>query len=302
MALSIKEFISLAEARLSEIYQTDERSSVIRFLLEETLNLSPTEYLFYDKDTLLSSEVSERLEAYLTRLQGSEPLQHILGYAYFLDLKLAVSPSVLIPRPETEELISIIAKDLRAQPSKRRKALDLGTGSGCIPLGLASQLGNDFFERIDALDISPEALKVAQYNIEQYGYSTLVHLRQADLFQLGKCPSEAPYDLIISNPPYIHPREAEEMTEQVLAWEPHLALFALEDNPILYYEVIAWLVAEGWLASGGRLYLELNPLYAELTLRRITDIIGQEHISEAELIRDLSGKQRFIRLVYQAKT
>lgn len=295
--ITIKTFLSNGIERLQAHYEASEAKAVLYQLLIELLGISQTDLLLLDKDTALSADQELRLDAWMQRLSEGEPLQYVLGYAYFFDQRLDVAPGVLIPRPETEELVYLIKQELsRRQTPHPLRILDIGTGSACIPVGLATQIGPQMLGSIDAIDISPEALAIARINIERIATKVPITLLEADVFALDTPRVGGGYDIIVSNPPYIHPDEAEAMSVQVLDWEPNGALFAPADRPTIYYDAIAELAVRGWLRAGGMIWLEINPQYAELTLSRMCSIIGQSRLSEARLMADLSGKQRFIYL------
>lgn len=301
--ITVKRFISDSTALLSRLYDTTEARCITTLLLETYLGLSSAELLVYDKDTVLSSDKADKLSRARERLLEGEPLQYILGLAHFFDLKLYVAPGVLIPRPETEELVYLIKQDLMSEALRGLRVLDIGTGSACIPCGLATQMPEGYIESIEAIDLSPEALRIAAVNVRQIEErypKPPIQLYEQDLFaDWSDNPTLGGYDLIVSNPPYIHPQEAEQMTSQVLDWEPSCALFTPADKPTRYYDRIAELAtSRQMLRPQGRLYLELNPLYAELTLGRMTAILQEyRSIQTAELLHDLSQKQRFARIV-----
>lgn len=293
--ISIKSFLTLYLGQLSLRYDESEAKAMLHYLLRERLQLGYTELLLLDKDTALSSEDEEILCQQAERLLRGESLQYILGYAYFFDQRLLVSPAVLIPRPETEELVELVRYDIeQTEEIQALQILDIGTGSACIPVGLATQIGSKHIRRIDAIDLSPEALRIAQQNTAKHRELFGMNLYEADLFELSSPFVPGGYDVLISNPPYIHPNESVDMSESVLQWEPSLALFAPSEAPTIYYDAIATLVGKSWLRAGGRIYLELNPLYATLTLNRMKAIIGEERIASIELRKDLSGKERFL--------
>ncbi|MDO4692489.1 MAG: HemK/PrmC family methyltransferase [Porphyromonadaceae bacterium] len=288
---TIREFRLSAIRRLEPLYELGEAQAIVRILLEDCLQISHTSLLMIDKDTLLSAQSLATLEAQLDRLVEREPLQYVLGYTHFYGARIKVASGVLIPRPETEELVELIIS--REEGQERWRVLDVGTGSACIPCALASAWGRRLVA--DCMEYSGEALPTARRNLEDCEQTTGAELRlmPRDLFTCHSDMPESPYDLIVSNPPYIHPEEAEQMTSQVLGYEPSTALFAPEHNPIIYYEEIARLASSGWLALGGRLYMELNPLYADQTRDSISEILGTR-LERIELLSDLSGKKRFL--------
>lgn len=297
---TIREFWLALHRALSAAYEEGEVRAIGRILLEEALALPHTTVLTMDKDTLLSVQNADALSAQIRRLAQGEPLQYVLGHTIFYGCRIEVAPGVLIPRPETEELIELmVQRSPIAEGGGTRRLLDVGTGSGCIPCALASVWGRML--EADALDYSPEALAIAQGNLQKHSAQTGARLSavHANLFDCTRQTPSEPYDIIVSNPPYIHPDEAEQMTEQVLRHEPSTALFAPKDNPIAYYEAIALLAARGWLKPMGEIYLELNPLYADRTMQTMRSLLG-ERLSSSEVICDLSGKRRMAHLKMKA--
>ena len=287
---TIHAYYTAAAEVLSPLYERSEAREIARRLLEDALGYSRSQLLVADKDTLLPPHCRERLSQQLQALGSGRPLQYVLGYAPFLQHSLYVAPGVLIPRPETEE----------AARAGYRSFVDIGTGSGCIAYALAAGLPE--LEGAYALELSEEALQVAARNFDALRASTgrSVQLYRDDLFRLVESAEGAlprGLDLIVSNPPYIHPEEAAAMSPQVLEHEPHLALFAPETSPIAYYLALARLVQQGYLRPGGSLWVELNPRYAEETLEAMRRIVGPEACT-AELLSDLSGKLRFVHLRY----
>lgn len=294
---TLNQYYTYGQTVLTPLYTRTEVRLVLRRLLAEALALSDTEVLLLNGNIDITNEVATKLGLWLSRLSAGEPLQYILGYTYFYGERIAVAPGVLIPRPETEELVELIvnAYTAHSQPSPLR-VLDVGTGSGCIPCALAVAWGEAL--AAEAWDISTVALSIAEDNFALYQGQTgaKLRLRQQDLFAVkGGQPSEQ-FNIIVSNPPYIHPDEANEMEGSVLNYEPSLALFAPKENPIVYYEALARLATLGYLAQGGRIYVELNPLYAKATLERMCAIVD-ERLHSARLIIDLSGKERFAELI-----
>lgn len=279
---------------LSSLYDSGEARAIGCQLLEHVLRCSRTQLLMLGKDTLLSPEQEESLSMALGRLAQGEPLQYILGRAAFLDFELQVSSGVLIPRPETEELVLLALESLRSRAYPQPRILDVGTGSGCIAYSIAAHMDAE----VVALELSPEAQVVAETNFaslyEHIGRQ--VRLLPADVLQLclKPCTSE-PYNLIISNPPYIHPQEAVDMTIQVLEHEPSMALFAPEHDPLAFYKALAYLAQNGWLAPQGEIWAEINPLFAEEILREMCAILTK-YQHTAWVHRDMSGRERFIHI------
>ncbi|HQQ93651.1 MAG TPA: peptide chain release factor N(5)-glutamine methyltransferase [Bacteroidia bacterium] len=217
------------------------------------------------------------------KLNESIPIQYILGKAWFMDLQLDVNASVLIPRPETEELCALILGENKGALS----ILDIGCGSGCIPIALKKNLPES---DICACDISREALDLAKKNAGRYHLD--IYFIQCNILD-EKSASEKfrePFDVIVSNPPYILHSEKNLMEKQVLDHEPHQALFVEGEDPILFYRKIISLCQNN-LKPGGRLYFELNPLSAGTVQ---TFAMDSGLFAKVQLINDMSGKQRFL--------
>lgn len=214
------------------------------------------------------------------RLKSGEPVQYITGIADFYGLQLKVSPAVLIPRPETEELVELILEDHPDGESLR--VLDVGTGSGCIPLALKSQRPN---WQLTGLDVSTEALKVARENDRQQGAE--IDWLESDF--LEEKPAGT-FNIIVSNPPYITPSEKEKMSTSTLQHEPELALFVPEEDPLLFYRQIGEFAINA-LAPGGSLYFELN----EFNYSETGALMKQLGFREVMARQDLQGKYRMLR-------
>ncbi|MDO4707267.1 MAG: HemK/PrmC family methyltransferase [Porphyromonadaceae bacterium] len=292
---SIAQYYAYGQRLLCPTYSLDEVRLILRQLLAEALDLCDTEVLLLDGERRLIPEHRTQLMQWLERLALGEPLQYVLGYTHFYGEPICVVPGVLIPRPETEELVEMIVASIPTTSSATVQVLDVGTGSGCIPCSLAVAWGERL--RAEAWDISEEALGVAKDNFATFAQRTGAKL-EAQLMDLFAAPSPwryEPFDIIVSNPPYIHPSEATEMAPNVLEYEPHLALFAPETDPIAYYDALASLITKGYLAPNGQMYVEINPLYALETLERMSHIVGEE-LGSARIVTDLSGKERFIHL------
>ncbi|MGB3467190.1 MAG: peptide chain release factor N(5)-glutamine methyltransferase [Cyclobacteriaceae bacterium] len=264
--------------KLAMNYPPDEAEALARVLLRE--------YLTADRAKLMINEeldIDESLHLLLTdavkRLASHEPVQHILGYAHFYGRDFIVNENVLIPRPETEELV-----DLIIQRFKRRQnldILDIGTGSGCIPVTLKKELPSCL---LTGVDVSAGALKVAKANAKNHHAE--VDFTELDI--LSEIPNGT-YDIVISNPPYITDSERSDMERNVLEHEPGLALFVPDADPLLFYRRIAALCGQ-ILRPGGSLFFEISEYYGEET-RSLFKSYG---FSSVELIKDLNGKDRIL--------
>ena len=261
--------------RLENIYGEGEAKAIARMVYEVRYGLSMSDLLMGRDADIPPTE----LEEIVSRLEQCEPVQYVLGQADFCGHTFMVNRHVLIPRPETEELIRLIAN---TQPSANN-ILDIGTGSGCIAITLAAMFPK---AKVTAWDISEEALKVANENAKRTHVS--VSFEQVDVLKHPTFSNN--YDLIVSNPPYICHQERKAMEHNVLDYEPHTALFVPDSDPLLFYRAIADLALHA-LTPMGWLYFEINPVYAEPLRQLLTDK-GYRHIDIQE---DQYGKQRMIR-------
>lgn len=231
--------------------------------------------------TTLEPESLSRINSICQRVIAGEPLQYVLGYAYFAGLKIMVTPAVLIPRPETAQLVDMIVD---ADNISDLSVLDICTGSGCIALALARRLR---FPHITAVDISPTALQVARDNAKAFNAG--IDIQQADALNMPSSLS-GPYDIIVSNPPYIARYERSDMDRRVLDHEPALALFVPDSDPLEFYRSIGKYAMEA-LAPGGTLYFEINPLFVE----QLKKMLSTQGWTDVEIIRDFTGRNRFAR-------
>ena len=270
--------------RLTPLYETSEAKAIIRWVLEVRFSLSMADILCGKVNELPANDQKD-LETILQRLEKGEPVQYIIGVADFCGRQFHVAPGVLIPRPETEELCRWIVEE----SGDRTCILDIGTGSGCIAVTLALEMPE---AKVTAWDISDEALLVAQKNAQTVGAD--VRFEHHDILHISpdSCllTPDSCYDLIVSNPPYIQPKESDGMAKNVLNYEPHQALFAPEGQPIIFYQRIgdyAW----QHLKQGGALYFELNPL----TANEVSDYLKCLGFSEIGIRQDQFFKQRFLK-------
>lgn len=237
--------------------------------------------LLVDADKELGEVRVEAVKNIVARLLKHEPLQYILGYEEFMGLRINVNPSVLIPRPETQELVNIIID--REAKATDLSVLDAGTGSGAIAVALSRNLR---FASVTAIDNSDAALAVARGNAERL--RTPVTFVNADILSLTSLPGE-PFDIIVSNPPYVLDSERAEMSANVLGHEPSAALFVPDSDPLRFYLALARYAAAGGLKPGGRLYFECNPLTIDALASRL-----ESDFDEVDTVRDSFGRQRFI--------
>ena len=265
---------------LKGYYPDSEALALAKMLLVEVFGFSSLE-LYGGKDKEFSEKHRSVLTEMIRRLQKNEPIQYIIGIESFFGLTFEVNPNVLIPRPETQELVSWIIGDYQSDESIR--ILDIGTGSGCIPISLAKQLSK---AEVESWDISEGALEVASRNCERNGVKVL--LRQKDV--LKAAPEGNLYDVIVSNPPYITNKEKTDMEANVLDWEPSLALFVPDEDPLLFYRKIAQLGCD-MLKEGGSLYFEINRAYGEETVLMLKEL----GYAQIELKKDSWGNDRMIK-------
>lgn len=267
---------------LKGIFSPSELEYVRRALCVELLGIKEISY-FTGEVVRLSSGMRHRLDDALLKLSSGEPLQYVLGKTPMCGLTFQVDRRVLIPRPETSEFVERIASDLKRK--KTGRLLDIGTGSGCIAIVL-SHLLPDWI--IEGWDVSQDALELAESNNRLNG--TGVTFRMVDILgDMAEKDIEG-YDVIVSNPPYIAESESTEMERTVLDYEPHAALFVPDDDPLLFYRVIAGFGLEH-LQPDGALYFEINPLYAD----EMVPMLKFKGYRKVELCDDISGRPRFIK-------
>lgn len=262
---------------LSPLLGPGEATSVARLVLEDLFGYRRGSF-----PRQLSQE--EQILAWTTinRLKAGEPVQYVTGIADFYGLQLRVTPEVLIPRPETEELVEWILEE--TAPGQELKVMDIGTGSGCIALALKHKRPE---WTIEGYDISAEALVVARQNAERLELELVFH--QVDVLNPDKGPSAGSYDIIVSNPPYIPPSEKGQMGASTLAHEPGVALFVPEEDALLFYRVIAQ-KATKTLAAGGHLFFETN----EFNNEQVVDLLKGLGFVNVEPRQDMRGKWRMV--------
>ena len=269
---------------LQTLYDTGEAKAIARMVYEVRYGLTLSDLLMGRDNEVPPQE----LEQIALRLEQQEPVQYVLGKAMFCNRSLMVNEHVLIPRPETEELCRWVSLPLPSPKGEGAKILDIGTGSGCIAITLAEMYPE---AEVTAWDISAEALQVAEENARRtgvhvsFGLVDARHLTSDILHQ-----TSGVFDIIVSNPPYICNKERMMMEQNVLDYEPHMALFVPDDDPLLFYRSIAT-YGQTALKEGGWLYFEMNPLYAD-DLRQMLCLMSYHDI---ETKKDQYGKQRMIK-------
>ena len=270
--------VSHIRRALQESYSVQEAANLSRIVCCEMLGQTTIDY-YLGKDIILSSKEMQKLNGILARLLNFEPIQYIQGTARFLERSYHVAPGVLVPRPETEELVEVMLREI---PSDAR-ILDIGTGSGCIAISLSKAFPN---AKVTAWDVSEDALCIARRNNDDL-QASVCFVKQDVLAWRGdggQC-----YDVIVSNPPYITESEKQEMERNVLDWEPFSALFVPNNDPLLFYRRIGEL-GRMMLVDGGRLYFEINRAYGEATAMMLC---GQGYTG-IRILKDISGNDRFV--------
>lgn len=257
-----------------------EAEGCVRAILEDVAGYSKTDTVLH-ADRVLEDFTVSRLMDMVARVADDEPVQYVTGVAHFCGLTLKVTPDVLIPRPETEGLVDIITDGWRGRSDLR--VLDLCTGSGCIAIALARALP---FASVTAVDLSAGALAVARDNAGSTGAK--VEFVQADVFDSSRMPV-GQFDIIVSNPPYVADSERDSMEHRVLLYEPPMALFVPDTDPLRFYRPIAAYAAQA-LRPGGILYLEINSMYAE----EVQACVRDAGLEDVHCERDFCGRERYV--------
>lgn len=284
--MKLGEIKRLYQNELEALYPLEEIKTFFNWLCEAYLQLKPFQ-IQQDLDLVIEANSLLKFQSALNALKVEKPIQYILGSAHFYGMEFMVNEHTLIPRPETEELVSWILKDV--SKSDNLNILDIGTGTGCIPIAIAKNLPN---ARVYALDVSVEALKIAKRNAESNNvkvtFSEVDILKCSDLSIIF--PEVSRFDVIVSNPPYVRNLEKKEMNTNVLAYEPETALFVADDNALLFYEIIAALASSN-LKEGGKLYFEINQYLG----KEMLELMEKYKFSNNQLKKDLFGNNRMMK-------
>ncbi|UII27965.1 peptide chain release factor N(5)-glutamine methyltransferase [Fulvivirga maritima] len=267
----------ISEVKVEE--SLEEISSIAHIILEHVFDINRTEIIL-DRSVNFSKAREKELNRILKRLNDNEPIQYIIGESDFYGRTYTVGPGILIPRSETEELIQLV---LSENKGKKIRFLDIGTGSGCIPITIAKELKG---ARASAIDFDPRVIKVARKNAERHEAAVeflLIDILKEPIPLTG-------LDVIISNPPYVLESEKAQMKPNVLEYEPERALFVKDDDPLLFYRRIAELAKQA-LKEGGTLYFEINEKYGE-EVKMLLEVMDYTHV---EVVKDIYGKDRIVR-------
>lgn len=281
--MTFKNYHTFFKSELSSLFDAMEIDSFFYLILEKLHDLKRLD-LALNPTLSLNSADEKKWELILSDLKLQKPIQYILGETEFYGVKLKVNEHTLIPRPETEELVDWILKDLKLDAAKN-KILDIGTGSGCIPISIKT---NNPLLEVHALDVSEDALQVAKSNAQLNEVD--IHFLHQNILETISFPES--YDVIVSNPPYVRNLEKAEMAKNVLDFEPALALFVFDENPLLFYEKIASLAWEN-LNSNGFLYFEINQYLGQ----EMIDLLSNKGFQSIELRKDIYGNDRMMKAV-----
>lgn len=280
MTISKIKFILLKELEASHSQLAI--NTIFNCLMEKHLNLSPTK-VSLKFHSIIEKNILKDIKNNIELIKQGRPYQYVIGYTWFYNLKIMVNEAVLIPRPETEELVDWVIKDYT--PSQHNlDILDIGTGSGCIALALKANLNTN----VSAVDISETALNVARQNAEINDIS--IHFELFDVLSYLPSNESEMYDVIVSNPPYISLNEKPLMDKLVTDFEPEVALFTPNENPLIFYEQVARF-ARQYLKTEGSLYFELNENFAE----EIKILVQKFGFKNTVIKKDLQGKQRMLK-------
>lgn len=280
--MTIQTAFTYITGAISELYDEREAANIAHIIMEYLTGMSKLDRIVH-KTKILSPDQKQRLKEAIEALQRHEPVQYITGSSWFYGMELLVNKNVLIPRPETEELVEWMVQD--AAHRHRLHLLDIGTGSGCIPLALKKSLPD---AQVSAIDVSEGALEVARSNAARQRLEVnFLHMDALNPEQLATLPE---FDMIVSNPPYITQSEQQSMQELVWGFEPSLALFVPDHDALLFYRHIS-VMAQSRLVPGGALYFEIN----EALGKEVVALMEELGFKEVILKQDMFGKDRMVK-------
>ena len=269
---------------LSEFYSNREIDTFFKILIDFYFDWKST-FIGLNPNYVLDSNQLQKLKFALAELELGKPIQYVTNQAFFLNNDFYVNDSVLIPRPETEELVKWVLDDINEYKITSPHLMDIGTGSGCIPISLA-KANREI--KLTAIDLSKEALIIAKKNASKH--KVKIDFVQEDIQSLSHL--NRTFDIIVSNPPYIHPDEKKDILPNVLNHEPHMALFTPNNDPVYFYRLIINFASKVLKSLGG-LYLEINPKFLEL----LKSNFSSRNFSEVEVRNDIFGKPRMLKVI-----
>ena len=287
--MTLNEVRTVLTKELKNVYETDELRNIIELVVEHITNMSRAEQV-KNKVPYLTCTQLEDLDAITERLKKNEPVQYVLGEAWFAGMKFKVNKNVLIPRPETEELVDWIVKESqKLNPEsfrdKSQNIIDIGTGSGCIPIAIKKKLPE---ANVSAIDVCSEALFIATENAVEL--NTEVNFVLLDFLDKEKWKELGQYDIIVSNPPYVKQSEINTMHQRVKEFEPHLALFVPDEDALLFYKKLSDFAVKH-LKAGGSIFIEINAALGE----QVVNLFQAAGFANIELRKDMQVKDRMIK-------
>ena len=285
--MTLNEARTVLKKELNNVYDSDELKNIVELVIEHVTNMPRMEQV-KNKVAYLTCTQLESLDEITERLKKNEPVQYVLGEAWFAGMKFKVNKNVLIPRPETEELVDWIVKESQKLKVKSQNIIDIGTGSGCIPITLKKNLPQ---ANVSAIDVCSEALFTAVENAIELNSD--VDFILLDFLDEEKWKELGQYDIIVSNPPYIKQSEINTMHERVKEFEPHLALFVPENDALLFYKKISDFSLKH-LKPGGSLFVEINETLGE----QVVNMFQSAGFVNVELRKDMQGKDRMVSAIF----
>jgi len=280
--MTLNEARTVLTKELNKVYDSDELKNIIELVTEHITNMSRAEQV-KNKVPYLTCTQLENLDEITEKLKKNEPVQYVLGEAWFTGMKFKVNKNVLIPRPETEEMVDWILREAASHELRAASILDVGTGSGCIPITIKKKLQE---ANVSAIDVCSEALFTATENAIELNVD--VNFLLLDFLNEERWNELGQYDIIVSNPPYVKQSEINTMHERVKEFEPHLALFVPDEDALLFYKKLSDFALKH-LKPGGNLFVEINEALGEQVVNLFRGF------AKIELRKDMQGKDRMIK-------
>lgn len=278
----VSDIIHFFRTELNGMYDSGEIETFITYCFKAYTGRERATFFLNDTQTVNESELL-KFNFAVKDLKQYKPIQYILGTADFYGLKLSVNPNVLIPRPETEELVHLVIKENKK--NENLTIIDIGTGSGCIAIALKKNIPQ---ATVNAIDISERALQTAKQNA--ISNATDITFYQKDILEESVLATNTTYDIIVSNPPYIRLSEQSDMDSNVVDYEPHTALFVPNEKPLLFYDAISNFAMK-FLNQGGKVYFEINQQLGN----EVVQLLKEKKFSDIQLIKDLNGNNRIVK-------